>query len=262
MTKHPLWLSAAFAFTSTPLLAQDNGAAEAVEAAARDAAEAAMEVEVETQSTEPLPIEIEPAPPPIIVPQYPREPEYPTKPRTKSGFYRIIKPVDYPIEAWNADQEGRVKYELAVDDTGKPTGCTIKESSGHALLDQATCDLMLERAMFVPAYAAQDEPISSTYSGGYNWRKREPNMPAMGAPFQYLHDEKGVSSQCEFLRLENAPEELREQIERDIERGKKCPGPTGRQGVPYRDENGVPIAKLVTITMDVVLEDPPTAEQE
>ena len=244
MTKHIPWLSAAFALSSTPLLAQDNGAEEAAKAAARDAVKAAGDaVEAAAEALD-------------------REPEYPTKPRTKSGFYRIIKPVDYPIAAWNAGQEGPVKYELSVDETGTPTGCTIIESTNYPLLDQATCDLMLERARFTPAYAAKDAPISSTYSGRYRWRKREPNMPEMGLTFRYLHDEKGISSQCEFLRLENAPGQIREEIERDIERGKKCPGPTGRQGVPYRDENGVPIAKLVTVTVDVVLADPPTAEQE
>ncbi len=225
-------------------------AADAVAEAAEEAAEAAAE----TASDAPPPIRTVPvAPPPPVAAAR----DYPTEPRPTKSLYRLIKPADYPIESWNAGEEGRVDYEITVNAMGQPTDCKIIESSGYSALDEMTCRLMMERAEFDPAMEADEAPIAGRYEGSQAWRKREPEMPQMSITFQYLHDEMGESSECKFLKMEgDIPQKMLDDIERDRERGNLCPGGRSNRGVPYRDENGVPVTKLVTVTFDVVLEDP------
>lgn len=185
--------------------------------------------------------------------------------RTRSpslANYGFIKQVDYPIAAWQADETGRVGYSVEVSSEGNPLNCEITDGVDLAILAAATCPLVMERAEFRPATNEDGENVAATYEGSYNWRKREAEMPQMSVTFQYLHDELGVSKDCKFLKMENIPEEMRRDIERDKARGKLCPGPAGKQGVPYRDENGVPIAKLVTVDFNVTLADPEAASPE
>src|SRR5437588_8827816 len=53
---------------------------------------------------------------------------------------------DYPIEAMKEAIEGSVVFEVDVGASGKPTACRITNSSGHQILDKATCDVVLSRA--------------------------------------------------------------------------------------------------------------------
>ncbi|MEO9463194.1 MAG: hypothetical protein ABJ242_10715 [Marinomonas sp.] len=179
--------------------------------------------------------------------------------------YQFIKPADYPVAAWQSNEMGVVRYSVDVSAEGKPLGCTIiedEELTRLPVLEPATCKLLIERAEFRPAKNKDKEDVAGTYEGRHNWRKREPELPQMSLIYQYTHGADGVSSDCEFLKKENLPKRMREDIERDEARGKLCSGPASNRGIPYRDENGVPIAKRVTVTMNVVLEEPaPEASQ-
>ena len=61
----------------------------------------------------------------------------------------------YPAASMRAGEEGDVSALLSVDDQGMVTDCHITRSSGHPLLDQATCRLAARRARFAPAKDAQ-----------------------------------------------------------------------------------------------------------
>jgi TonB family protein len=58
---------------------------------------------------------------------------------------------DYPAAAQAAGEEGTVQVQLAVDQRGMVTGCTIMRSSGHSSLDNETCNILQQRARFIPA---------------------------------------------------------------------------------------------------------------
>ena len=232
-------LSFSLALMASPAIAQDandtEATAEAVEAAA-DAAAEAVAVAIEA------------------VDEY--EQAFPRKPGLRS--WEMVRPLDYPIAAWRNDEEGFVAYSVEVDAAGKPTSCTVTESSGSKTLDDALCSIVMERGEFRPAMAGPDEPVAGTYQGYHEWRKREPDMPQMSVVFRYTHGADGQSTNCEFLKLEDIPEKMRKEIERDIERGRLCRngGFGGSRGIPYRDQDGNPVAKIVTVKFDVQLEDP------
>ena len=187
------------------------------------------------------------------------EKEYPTEPYLSGSRDNKIGPADYPVSSWQAGEEGTVFFSVTVSAEGKPTACEVTETSGFSALDAATCPLVLERAKFTPAYAAEDEPVEGIYEGRQRWRKREPMLPQIAITYRYTQGADGRPSDCEFLTLEgDLPDEMRRGIERDIEKNDGCMGPT--RGIPYRDQDGNPIAKRVTVTFDVQLEDPQPAE--
>ena len=59
-----------------------------------------------------------------------------------------IGPKDYPPTALRKGYVGRVRVTVAVDRVGNPTGCAVRQSSGHWTLDNATCAAMLNRGQF------------------------------------------------------------------------------------------------------------------
>ena len=224
-------------FIAAPSYAQSEAAKDAMEAAAEAASDAA-----------------EGRPPAVQAPRIPNTPRV-RPPRLKT--YRFINPADYPVDAWQDNETGVVGYKVDVSAEGRPSNCEVTEGSELKRLAPYTCTLVMERAEFRPARDENNEEVAGAFEGSHNWRKREPELPQMSLIFQYTHNEIGVSSDCKFLKMENLPEKMRKDIEREKERGKLCKGAFGSgRGVPYRDENGVPIARRVTVTMDVVLEEP------
>jgi protein TonB len=85
--------------------------------------------------------------------------------------HAIFSRDDYPLEAVAHHWEGTAVAELTIDTQGRPTGCRIVESTGHKVLDDATCGLILRRAMFTPAMDKSGKPIGSTLrSPPVTWR--------------------------------------------------------------------------------------------
>ncbi len=241
---------------SSPLAAQS--AQEAVSASAEAALDAAKEAAADAIE------EVADAPPtPVLKPSAgevddaPRVTSaYPKKPRPITGLWQLIRQADYPVSAWRNDEEGSVEYDLTIDAEGKAKKCMISVSSGSAALDAATCAIATERMRFKPALADADTPIEGVYFGNYRWRKREPDAPPITLTMQYLHSEKGVTSNCEILSLEGEiPTRMQQDIDEAREKGELCPRINARGGVPYRDENGVPVARRVTISVDIVVEE-------
>jgi periplasmic protein TonB len=80
---------------------------------------------------------------------------------------------DYPPEALRNGWEGTVQAELTVNEQGAVEICRIIQSSGHEVLDAATCGLIIRRARFTPAKDESGKPIKDTVtSPPINWRIR------------------------------------------------------------------------------------------
>ncbi|MEO7410055.1 MAG: energy transducer TonB [Sphingomicrobium sp.] len=56
----------------------------------------------------------------------------------------------YPPRALAAGEQGIVGFKLTLDRDGDPTACVVTHSSGHALLDNETCGLLLLHAHYQP----------------------------------------------------------------------------------------------------------------
>jgi TonB family protein len=81
----------------------------------------------------------------------------------------LIGPSDYPADAISQRQQGRVTTALRVGSDGFVQGCDIAQSSGSPSLDQATCALILNRAVFAPASDQGGKSVSSTTTLSVVW---------------------------------------------------------------------------------------------
>lgn len=76
---------------------------------------------------------------------------------------------DYPRGALIAKMEGTVRFVVSINETGAPVDCTILKSSGHELLDSATCKVVINRGKFRPARDAVGAPVPGTWRHLANW---------------------------------------------------------------------------------------------
>jgi TonB family protein len=85
----------------------------------------------------------------------------------------------YPKRALANREEGLVGFLVKIDAAGSPTECKVTHTSGHPLLDQETCQLIMIHATF-----KRPEGISlsqqRTYEGVVNWKL--PSTPLAAVP--------------------------------------------------------------------------------
>jgi len=91
-----------------------------------------------------------------------------------------FSPENYPIEAMKNGIEGSVSFEVDVDESGKPTDCQVTKSSGSAILDTTTCEVVKAKAQFAPAVGADSKPTRGHYRNIAVWR-----LP--GPPTKSIH---------------------------------------------------------------------------
>jgi TonB family protein len=76
----------------------------------------------------------------------------------------------YPARARAAGEQGLVGFTIRLDTAGQPTSCEVTHSSGHRLLDEETCSLVLTHAVFQAEKDAEGNKISVTREGVINWK--------------------------------------------------------------------------------------------
>ncbi|MEL7196918.1 MAG: energy transducer TonB [Pseudomonadota bacterium] len=208
-----------------------------------------------------------PAPPALRIPP-PAPPAPPSAPksvlRSREAPPRLIsyqaidaKPADYPPQAWKEGQVGSVRFELAVDATGKPTQCTILESSESELLDAKTCEIAMARAEFEPALDVDGNPVAGVHRDYQVWSMRRPQFgPNTVVDVSFTLTEDGEVLNCQVIEISG---ELSERMRKSFER-EPCPGMNRPPRAVYRDENGNPVAKQVRLKVLVDVTDPPAPE--
>lgn len=101
-----------------------------------------------------------------------------------SGLTSAIKPVaaaplgnpgnwvtseDYRPSWINRELTGTARFELSISASGRVSACRITRSSGHGVLDEATCKLITRRARFNPASDAAGQPVAGSYTSSIRW---------------------------------------------------------------------------------------------
>jgi len=88
---------------------------------------------------------------------------------SRGDVRNIFSSGDYPREAMNHMQEGRVQFLLLVDEKGKVAGCHVVVTSGAPILDATGCAVIRARAKFKPALDASGTPVRSTVTTPPIW---------------------------------------------------------------------------------------------
>jgi protein TonB len=98
-----------------------------------------------------------------------RDAASPTPPPAGPNAASYIADADYPAEAIRNHEQGTVVFELDVSPEGNAVACRVTQSSGSAILDRRTCELLVLRARFRPARDAAGHPVRDTVSARIRW---------------------------------------------------------------------------------------------
>ena len=112
----------------------------------------------------------------------------------------------YPVVARRLELEGRTMFELRVDAGGVPRDCRILASSGHVILDDATCDRALE-IRFAPHRDADGRAVASAYLANVNWLLNDPTPFGPGRLTVHLELAGEQAIACRVERSGAAPRE-------------------------------------------------------
>lgn len=80
-----------------------------------------------------------------------------------------LRDSDYPPGLGEAGVYGRVHIRYVVETDGRVTHCSVTRSSGSAVLDRTTCDLIELRFRYDPARDRFGRPIRSNLIESYEW---------------------------------------------------------------------------------------------
>lgn len=104
---------------------------------------------------------------------------------------------DYPSEALRLELQGRTEVRLTINANGRVQACQVIQSSGHDVLDQATCHIYQTRAEFRPARNREGRAVAGKIERRIVWRLPMEN-PGSFQPRVYrteflLHADRSVS---------------------------------------------------------------------
>jgi len=83
---------------------------------------------------------------------------------------RWISDRDYRTRWIREELTGIAGFTVKIDPSGRVSDCTITRSTGHDVLDGATCRLLTRRARFNPARNSAGEKVHGTYSSSVTWQ--------------------------------------------------------------------------------------------
>ena len=89
--------------------------------------------------------------------------------QARANLASYIQDGDYPPQAMQRGEQGQVGFELDVSPAGRVVHCRVIQSSGSALIDAATCRIMVARARYIPARNADGSAASDTVTGNIRW---------------------------------------------------------------------------------------------
>ena len=76
---------------------------------------------------------------------------------------------NYPPRALANGEQGAVFFVVSLDNDAHATSCEVTHGSGHPLLDEETCYLIVQHAVFKSARDANGRVVKQTAEGVVNW---------------------------------------------------------------------------------------------
>ena len=103
-----------------------------------------------------------------------------------------------------------VSFNLQVDRKGSVTSCLVSRSSGHADLDEITCEKLQERARFLPVRNERGEAVASEYNNTVRWEIPDGyrGLAPMGPwsiTIAFVVEADGSVSSCKVVALDGNP---------------------------------------------------------
>lgn len=89
--------------------------------------------------------------------------------RPRGDQSRWVTPNDYPSSELRAEHQGTTRVQLAIDEQGRVSNCSVVKSSGYPLLDLTACSKVAQRARFDPATGTDGQPVAGTFTTGIRW---------------------------------------------------------------------------------------------
>lgn len=194
--------------------------------------------------------------PPVIervtVPSAQTRPAVETLPRgpvPKASPASWIRSDDYPALAMKNGESGTTSFRLSVDAKGAATDCVVTATSGSASLDRTTCDLIRARASFSPALDSAGKPVAGSYADRVRWTIPAPRpVPQPGEfIFHFVVEADGRQSDCHVEKATGVMADRQAMV--------GCPAARFRE--PYKDEQGNPVRRRVTVMQSVIVEPAP-----
>ena len=159
---------------------------------------------------------------------------------------------DYPTKALREEAAGVTAFRLTIGTGGMVAGCAITASSGSQELDDATCQLITQRALFSPARNANGEPVTGQYSNRVRWVLPASSSPNASVQLANLNrvvtffvETDGTVTQCRITV---------DGVDYSARSDSFCK--TQRHYAPFRDALGNPVRRKVTITSIARITDP------
>jgi periplasmic protein TonB len=113
------------------------------------------------------------APPPFVMPAPPAPPGPRAEivrgpePLDRQPIESLFSPDDYP--AAGDGTRGVVSVVLTIDPGGRVVSCGIQQSSGQAVLDMYTCNILRRRSRFTPAMDSNGNAVTGTVKAQVDW---------------------------------------------------------------------------------------------
>ncbi len=91
----------------------------------------------------------------------------PASPKGNPGDW--ITNGDYRSTWISRELSGTARFTVEINTRGRVTECAVTGSTGHSVLDTATCRLLTKRARFNPARDGNGEAVAGSYSSSVTW---------------------------------------------------------------------------------------------
>ena len=163
-------------------------------------------------------------------------------------------PQDYPLLALQDGRGGVVGFTVAVGADGAVKSCRVTAPSGSPDLDEATCKVVRQKAIFHPALNANGVPVAGTYSSRVQWKTGFETDTFETTLVQQLVPKERVLTY--FVEADGS---IKNCVE--LDNGKPVSG-NQRYSLctfdattkPYLDQSGKPVRKFVTQRLVVTVE--------